>query len=326
MNGGNAATLVYMAPGTVQGKGADVGSYATNSDMIAVSVNGTYGDQVSHKLDGASHQDNITNLNAAFPNPDALAEFSVQTNNFDAQYGGAGGAVVNIVTKSGSNSLHGSWFEYLRNGNLNARNFFAPEQDALKCNQFGGSVGGPILKNRLFYFGSYQGTTINNTSFGNTAFAPTAAQRLGDFSSSKQIVNAATNQPFTGNQIPSNLISPIAAAILQKVPTSSDPTGKLLYAVPSNIRNHQGLAKADYNVGAHQISGSFFYIHYSDPGWNGDDTLLRYKIGQRQTTDEGKISDTWTITPHLLNSVVLRSIRFRSGRLRFHFSSNDDSD
>ncbi len=304
LNGRNAATLIYMAPGTVAGKGEDTGGYATTSDTIAVSVNGTYGDQVSYKLDGASHQDNITNTNAAFPNPDALAEFSVQTNNFDAQYGGSAGAVVNIVTKSGTNALHGSLFEYLRNGDLNARNFFAPQQDALKRNQFGGSVGGPILKNKLFYFGSYQGTIIGNTSYGNTAFVPTAAQRAGDFSGSKAIVNPATNQPFPGNQIPANEISPIAAAILQDVPTTSDPTGKLLYAVPSNTNNEQALAKVDYNTGAHQISGSFFYLHYTDPGWNGGGTLLNYKIGQLQTTDEFKVSDTWTITPHLLNSLV----------------------
>lgn len=313
LNGRNAATLVYMAPGTVQGKGTDVGGYATTSDTIGVSVNGTYGDQVSYRLDGASHQDNITNLNAIFPNPDALAEFSVQTNNFDAQYGGASGAVVNIVTRSGTNSLHGSVFEYLRNGDLNARNFFAPQHDALKRNQFGGAVGGPIVRDKLFYFGSYQGATINNTTFGNTAFVPTAAQRQGDFSALKtSIKNPATNQAFQNNQIPSDLISPIAASILQKVPTSADPTGKLLYAVPSNTRNHQGLAKADYYAGRHQISASYFYVRYSDPGWNGGGTLLNYKIGQLQTTNNFKASDTFTITPHLLNSLTVAGLSLDS--------------
>jgi hypothetical protein len=267
LNGRNAAGLVYMAPGTVTGKGTDVAGYASTGDTIAVSVNGTYGNQVSYKLDGATHQDSITNLNAAFPNPDALSEFSVETNNFDARYGGSGGAVVNIVTKSGTNELHGSLFEYQRNGDLNARNFFAATHDALKRNQFGGAVGGPAIKNKLFYFGSYQGTTINNTSFGNTAFVPTAAQRNGDFSGSKTIINPfANNAAFPGNQIPANLISPVAAAILQKVPVTSDPTGKLLYAVPTIQRNHQALTKLDYNSSRHQVSGSFFYIHYTDPG------------------------------------------------------------
>ncbi len=317
LNGRNAASLVYMAPGTVEGKGTDRGGYATTSDTIGVSVNGTYGDQVSYKLDGASHQDTITNLNAAFPNPDALAEFSVQTNNFDAQYGGAGGAVVNIVTKSGSNAVHGSLFEYLRNGDLNARNFFAPQQDALKRNQFGGSIGGPIIKNKLFYFGSYQGTTISNTSFSNTAFVPTAAQRVGDFSATKKaVVNPETSKAFPGNQISADLISPIATAILQHVPTTTDPTGKLLYSVPSQTRNHQVLGKVDYNAGAHQLSGSFFLIRYSDPGWDAGGTLLNYKIGQLQTTQEYKLSDTWTLTPHLLNSIVVDGLRLDSIQTR----------
>ncbi len=317
LNGRNAATLVYMAPGTVAGKGSDTGTYANTSDTIAVSVNGTYGDQVSYKLDGATHQDNITNLNAIFPNPDALSEFSVETNNFDARYGGAGGAVVNIVTKSGSNAIHGAAFDYLRNGDLNARNFFAAQHDALKRNQFGASIGGPILKNKLFYFGSYQGTAINNVTYGNTAFVPTAAQRLGDFSgSSGSIVNPATKQKFSGNRIPSDLLSPLATAILAKVPASADPTGKLLYSVPSTIRSHQALAKVDYNVGAHQISGSFFYVRYSDPGWDAGQTLLNYKIGQLQTTHEYKISDTYTITPHLLNSLTVDGLSLDSTQTR----------
>ncbi|MGI8744843.1 MAG: carboxypeptidase regulatory-like domain-containing protein [Bryobacteraceae bacterium] len=305
LNGRNAAALVYMAPGTVAGKGTDTATYASTSDTIAVSVNGTRGDQVAYKLDGATHEDNITNLNATFPNPDALAEFSVETNNFDSRYGGAGGAVVNIVTKSGTNRLHGSMFDYLRNGDLNARNFFSPVQDTLKRNQFGASAGGPIRRDKLFFFGSYQGTVLHNTSFGNTAFVPTAAQRLGDFSGGKTIVNPATKQAFIGNVIPPDFISPLATAILQKVPTSADPTGKLLYAVPNNSRANQVLGKVDYNAGSHQISASFFYVRYTDPGWNGGNTLLNYRLGQLQTTQEYKVSDTYTITPHLLNSLTL---------------------
>ncbi len=202
LNGRNAATLVYMAPGTVPGKGEDTGTYASTSDSIAISVNGTYGDQVSYKLDGATHEDLITNVNATFPNPDALAEFSVQTNNFDARYGGAGGAIVNIVTKSGTNQIHGSIFEYLRNGDLNARNFFAAQQDALKRNQFGGTIGGPILKNKLFYFASYQGTTINNVTYGNTAFVPTAAERQGNFSGMKPSHQSRYRKDVQGQYYP----------------------------------------------------------------------------------------------------------------------------
>ena len=316
LNGRNAATLVYMAPGTVPGKGEDTGSYATTSDSIAISVNGTYGDQVAYKLDGAPHDDPITNVNATFPNPDALAEFSVQTNNFDARYGGAGGAIVNIVTKSGTNQLHGSLFEYVRNGDLNARNFFAAQQDALKRNQFGGAIGGPILKNKLFYFASYQGTTINNVTYGNTAFVPTAAERTGNFAGLRAITNPATARAFPNNQIPAGSISPLSAAMLAKVPDSADPTGLLLYSQPSQSRNHQGLAKVDYTLGRHQISVSTFFVNYTDPGWNANNTLLNYRLGQVQTTSEGKISDTFSITPRLVNSFVIDGLVLNSNQTR----------
>jgi hypothetical protein len=316
LNGRNAATLVYMAPGTVPGKGEDTGTYATTSDSIAISVNGTYGDQVGYWLDGAPHDDPITNVNATFPNPDALAEFSVQTNNFDARYGGAGGAIVNIVTKSGTNQIHGSLFEYVRNGDLNARNFFAAQHDALKRNQFGGAVGGPIVKNKLFYFLSYQGTTINNVTYGNTAFVPTAAERQGNFSGMKAITNPGTGSKFPGNVIPQNDISPLSAAILSKVPASPDPTGLLLYSQPSATRNHQGLAKADYTLGRQQISVSAFFVNYSDPGWNGNGTLLNYRLGQVQTTSEAKVSDTFSITPRMVNSFVVDGLVLNSNQTR----------
>lgn len=317
LNGRNAAALVYMAPGTVLGKGTDTATYATNSDTLAVSANGTMGNQVSYKLDGASHQDNITNLNATFPDPDALAQFTVETNNFDARYGGAGGAVVNIVTRSGGNQLHGSAFEYLRNGDLNARNTFAPQQDAIKRNQVGGTLGGPIRRDKLFFFASYQRTLLSNITYGNTAFVPTAAQRTGDFSGKSTIKDPVTGVAYPGNVIPANQLSPIALAMLPHVPTSADPTGKLLYAQPQSSDNAQILGKADYNAGSHQISASYFHVHYTDPGWDGGHTLLNYKIGQDQVTQSFKASDTWTITPHLLNSLyfagtILDSVQTRT--------------
>jgi hypothetical protein len=317
LNGRNAAALVYMAPGTVLGKGTDTATYATNSDTLAISVNGTMGNQVSYKLDGASHQDNISNLNATFPNPDALAQFTVETNNFDARYGGSGGAVVNIVTRSGTNAIHGSAFEFLRNGDLNARNFFAPKQDAIKRNQVGGTLGGPIQKDRLFFFTSYQRTILSNITYGNTAFVPTTAERTGNFSGLGTIKNPATGVAFPGNTIPTSLISPIALAMMPVIPQSTDPTGKLIFAQPQSSDNEQILAKGDYNLGRHQISASYFHVHYTDPGWDGGHTLLNYKIGQNQKTQSFKASDTWTVTPHTVNSLyfagtILDSIQTRT--------------
>jgi hypothetical protein len=302
LDGRNAATLVTMAPGVVSSPGEYNDSYANSGNEEAYSVNGNYGDQVSYNLDGAPHEDLISNLNATFPNPDALEEFSVQTNNFDARFGGVGGAVVNIVTKSGTNQIHGDLFEYVRNGDLNAINYFATTQDKLKRNQFGGVIGGPIFKNKLFYFTSFQGTTINNISEGNLAIVPTAAERQGIFPTA--VKNPATGQPFMNNQVPQQDWNTLSQNMLADIPTTSDPSGDLRYSLPSVTRNYEGLGKLDYTFGRHQLMASAFFVNYSAVGWNGNHTLLNYGLGQEQTTSEGKVADTFAINSHLVNSFV----------------------
>src|SRR5258708_10655736 len=119
-------------------------------------------ESINYQMDGVSYNDTYINANLPFPNPDAIAEFSVQDSNLSAEYGNAVGGVVNVVSKSGTNEIHGDLFEFLRNGDMNARNFFAPEHDQLKRNQFGGAVGGPIQKDHLFYFVTYQGSRFRN--------------------------------------------------------------------------------------------------------------------------------------------------------------------
>ncbi len=303
LNGRNAATLVTLAPGVVSSPGEYNDSYANSGNEVAYSVNGTFGDQVGYNLDGAPHEDLISNKNATFPNPDALAEFSVQTNNFDARFGGVGGAVVNIVTKSGTNQIHGTLFEYVRNGDLNAINYFAKKQDLLKRNQFGGVIGGPILKNKLFYFASFQGTTINNVTEASVAFVPTATERQGIFPTT--VKNPATGLPFLGNTIPTALFNPLSANMLPHIPTTSDPAGKLLYSRPSETRNYEGLGKIDYTLGRHQLMASAFFVNYTSLGWDGGGTLLNYGLNQTQTTSEGKFSDTFVINSNMVNSFVV---------------------
>src|SRR5208282_2604938 len=115
------------------------------------------------------------NLTLPLPFPDALQEFKVETSALSAQYGQHAAAAVNVVSKSGSNAFHGDAFEFLRNGDLNARNFFAPIRDSLKRNQFGGTVGGPIKKNKLFFFDGFQGTIQRSTPINSNVIVPTAA-------------------------------------------------------------------------------------------------------------------------------------------------------
>lgn len=313
LNGRNAATLVTMAPGVVTSPGEYNDSYANSGNEVAYSVNGTYGDQVSYNLDGAPHEDLISNLNATFPNPDALAEFSVQTNNFDARFGGVGGAVVNIVTKSGTNKIHGAVFEYVRNGNLNAASYFGKTQDTLKRNQFGGDIGGPILKDKLFYFASFQGTTIDSVSNGNLAIVPTDAERQGIFPTT--VKNPVTGQPFQNNTVPSGFFNPLSSNMLADIPTSSDPSGQLRYALPTTTRNYEGLGKLDYTKGRHQLMGSLFFVNYTAAGWNGNHTLLNYGLSQVQTTSEGKVADTFSINPHLVNSFVVDMLVLNSNQV-----------
>ncbi|PYV26416.1 MAG: hypothetical protein DMG24_07035 [Acidobacteria bacterium] len=160
LDGRQPQELLFLAAGTVNETGTgpnyclancEGGVYPGEQDA---SVGGMGTRAVNYQMDGAGHNDTYVNANLPFPNPDAIQEFNVQNENLSAQYG-LGGAVVNIVTKSGTNELRGDAFEFVRNGDLNARKFFAPTQDTLKRNQFGGSVGGPIIRARYDRPGSH---------------------------------------------------------------------------------------------------------------------------------------------------------------------------
>src|SRR5215467_12244334 len=152
LNGRNAATLTLLVPGAIAAPsgGADQGTTKTFPGAVTIAANGARQNMISYSLDGGNYIDEYTNVNQPFPMPDALQEFSVQTSNYSAEYGQNAGAVVNVITKSGTNNFHGDGFEFLRNAVFNAKNFFAPAfqpnqqptkdhgRDQLKRNQFGG--------------------------------------------------------------------------------------------------------------------------------------------------------------------------------------------
>ena len=125
---------------------------------MTISVAGGQANGITYIMDGGTHNDPFNNLNLPMPFPDALQEFKVETSSLPARYGHHAASAVNAVTKSGTNAFHGNVFEFVRDYRFNARNFFAPTRDSLKRNQFGGTLGGPILKDKLFFFGGYQGT------------------------------------------------------------------------------------------------------------------------------------------------------------------------
>src|SRR5881396_2825664 len=175
LNGRQVSDLITLAGAAVQ----TATSRTQNGSAEAyIQVGGALGYAVDYTLDGASHMNFVTGSNMTLPFPDALQEFKVETSGVSAQHGNA--SAVGGVTKSGTNDFHGDVFEFVRNDLFNARNYFATKQSTLKRNQFGGTLGGPIKQNKLFFFGGYQGTTVRQDPADSKSFVPTAAMLAGD--------------------------------------------------------------------------------------------------------------------------------------------------
>src|SRR5713226_502490 len=174
LNGRQPTQLILLSGAAVTAPSSDMASSKNYPSSTTIPVAGGQANGTYYLLDGGDHNDAFGAINLPLPFPDALQEFSVQTNAIPASYGVRAGAVVNLVTKSGTNEIHGNLFEFLRTGVTNARPFFAARRDNLKRNQFGGTAGGPIVKNRLFVFGGYQGTRLRTAPPTSTVFVPTS--------------------------------------------------------------------------------------------------------------------------------------------------------
>ena len=197
------------------------------------------------------------------PNPDALEEFSVLTNNFSAEYGRNSGAVVNAVTKSGTNQFHGSAFEFLRNDALDARSFFGTlKEQAAPQPVWRVSSADPIVRNRAFFFGSYEGVRERRGGTVSNLFVPTEAERNGDFSASAQIPrDPATGQPFPDARIPSTRFDPAAVNFLKQleVPLPNSAGGRYIYNPPESQDSDQFLGRVDYSLTQNQrLTGRIF--------------------------------------------------------------------
>ncbi len=321
LNGRMAQSLVFLAAGTVDlgRNGCRIcGHGGVYPGEQTAGVNGAGMGQVNYQLDGAGHNDTYLNVNVPFPNPDAVQEFALQSSNFTAEYGNAAGGIVNIVTRSGTNKISGTAFEFLRNGKLNARNFFAPRKDTLERHQFGGSVGGPIVKDRLFYFGTYQGTRIRSEAAGRVAFVPTAAERAGDFSAlSRQLVDPVTRQPFPNNQIPQDRISPVAKFFLNSIPLPNRGGRELSFTgTEQRETENQVMAKVNYSQGAHQISGRYFFTDYDRPAVIPTDNILAAaSSGNAVRVQNVSVNHTVSVRPTLLLNTTFGFNRQRGGSL-----------
>ena len=319
LNGREAQQLVFLVPGavnvTTQNCGVNCEGGILPGEQYA-KVNGGGSNGVYYLLDGVDYNDMYINTNLPFPSPDALQEFNVQTDNMSAAYGNATGGVANVVTKSGTDQIHGDVFEYLRNFDMDAKNYFATSPDPLKQNQFGGTIGGPILKGKLFYFGSYQGTRQNTATNGLSSQVPTQAERNGDFSAllpGTVLTNPDPTSPYqfdSNNMIDPAAFDPTALYLLNHIPLPNDPADGpnfLKYnGAPSIQKTDEYLVKIDYNVGKHHISGHYFQLHYNVPiiippssnVLEGND-----EDPQDQKLKNVSVVDIYTISPNkLLNS------------------------
>jgi outer membrane receptor protein involved in Fe transport len=322
LQGRRPERLVYLAAGTVDlGRNACriCGHGGVYPGQETAGVNGAGIGQVNFQLDGTSHNDTYLNASLPFPNPDTVQEFSLQSSNFSAEYGNASGGVVNIVARSGTNDIHGTLFHFLRNGALNSRQFFAPVQDSLKRNQFGGTVGGPIVQNKLFYFGSYQGTRVRNTPAGIIRFVPTEAQRRGDFSStSRQLIDPLTREPFPGNQIPQSRINPVSSYFLPWIPLPNGPDGQLTFpGIPLQETEEQFMGKVDYITGAHQLAGRFFLTDFERPaGIPGErENILAARSGNEVRVTNLSVNHIYVMRPTLLVNTTFGMNLQRGGSL-----------
>src|SRR5205823_14710363 len=270
------------------------------------------------------------NTGINFPPPDAIQEIRIQTHNFSAEYGRNPGSQVNVVSKAGTNEFHGAAWEFLRNKDLNARNFSSPSVPALHQTQFGAAAGAPIKKDKIFIFGSYEGLRDHRQAQTIESFLPSTAERNGDFTASGSIltnpVDPLTNKPLTtpsgapcvaGNVVATPCISPVAQKLLAYVPNQS---GSYVALASQPRSSDLYMTRADWNHSEkHRIFGSFYWADYSrdSPLLSSDGTLPGYMSESFVTnTREVVANDIYTFSPSLLNQFTFSFLDSGSNQLQ----------
>lgn len=306
LNGRNPADLVFLAPGVASGTGnntGDVGGSAWRpKGQKEITVNGARNNNIRFTLDGGTNMDDLVNNNMDLPFPDAVQEFSAQTSNMGVEQGGLSGGALNIVTKSGTNQIHGDAFWFVRNTALNATNFFSRQEDLLKRNQFGFTLGGPLVKNKLFAFGGYQKLLIRQAPGNLRDQTLTAAERRGDFSSNRIVLfdPLTSGQRFPNNIIPSQRFSPAAVKLLSLSPLP-DAEGFVRYSISQPENGVQGIGKLDY---VHSAKHSFvFRVFESDgntPFHSPPDNIHAARYSGFRDGRSGTLGHTFVMSPTTL--------------------------
>jgi hypothetical protein len=349
LNARDTYQFLQLQPGVQSQLGGNGDLFYGSDNAGAVSVNGGRGRANNFSVNGGDANDAFVNLPTIQPVPDAIEEFRVLTNTFDAEYGRNSGAVVNVVTKSGTNQFHGNVYEYFRNKVLNAKGYFDTVKPDFKQNQFGGTFGGPIKKDQTFFFATYEGRRIRQGKSTDTLAVPTDAERAGDFSALgafggnivdqtvADVLNgrpgctAATGLPlitpgpwstvFKNSVIPAACQDPVAADLLRFVPRL--PSGASFYqAVPTGRdRQDQVTARIDHRINEKQNLS--FYYYFTDESLFQPLAFFQFAGANvpgfgsnvRQRFQQYNLSHTWTISNNLVNEA--RFTYMREGQLTF---------
>jgi hypothetical protein len=324
LNGRNMLQLTSLAAGAVvsakgsgterqayYGPGFSIGGQRDNANTVL--VNGI-------EISGME----LNNYPLAIPSLDAVQEFRVQTSNYPAEFGGNSGAAINVATKRGTNEMHGVLFEFLRNNNIMARNFFNPSITPLHRNQFGFTAGGPVYlprihkgRNKTFWLFSYEGIRQSN-AITSTALVPTLDQRSGSFASSGVVVvDPFSRRPLANNLIPPSLINPLGKRLLEEYPTpnSPDPAANYIGSPTQSFNNGLYNGRVDRQLPQKDSFFGVFTINApktTSPG--ATQAFSGYNQIQHDWNLQAMVGNTWIISPHVVNETNLGFVRFERPR------------
>src|SRR5215813_8466362 len=328
----NVYTLLDLTPG-VQSNNNGVATASTGTSTFILGYpeqrtlinGGTDGGtgSVNYYLDGGINMTNLRNTGNILPNPDAIQEFRVQTNSYNAEYGRYASGVINVLTKSGTNQFHGSAFEYLRNTVFNANDWGSTlARPPFHRNQFGGTIGGPIKKDKTFFFFSYSGLRQTTSTFLNGAVVPTELERLGNFSQSgTKPTDPATGATFVCNGVSGvicpNRLDPVAVKIINDfIPRANVPGSKWQGNVPSPFDSDDFLGKIDHQLNsAHRLSFSYFETSGTNTVKAGSGNLPWASQQFKWRQHNVNASDVWVISATKINQVWGTYTRNFGGRL-----------
>ncbi|HEY5401362.1 MAG TPA: carboxypeptidase regulatory-like domain-containing protein [Pyrinomonadaceae bacterium] len=337
----NVYTLLDLTPG-VQSNNNGVAAASTGTSSLILGFpeqrtlinGGTDGGtgSVNYYLDGGNNMTGLRNTGNILPNPDAIQEFRVQTNSYNAEYGRFASGVINVLTKSGTNQFHGSLFEYLRNTVFNANDWGSQLAKApFHRNQFGGTLGGPIKSDKTFFFFSYSGLRQSTSSFLSGAIVPTALERIGNFTASAtKPTDPATNAPFVCNGVTNvicpNRLDPVAVKIINNyIPTSNVAGSRWQGNVPSPFDTDEYLGKVDHQLNAaHRLSFSYFNTAGSNTVRAGGGNLPWASQQFQWRQHNLNMSDVWIVSPSRINQFWVTYTRNFGGRLNLPATSLTD--